>query len=290
MEEEFERGRGRENSGGLLVALLQRVEEAREEGGVAAAAVLELLRGDVDAHVVSGVAMSARKAACARVKASLGRRLTVRRLLKTAWTPTAVARSSRRSSFSSRRVSPSFARSDCAAGEPFSACLRSASRSVPDPASSGVDAVIEKTQLWGVLKLGGLPSGVSARGRAPGMVEPSGWIYRGPSPLPRRKSPRLPSRARGRGLAWRPPSPKKPRLPQKKRVQKRQPLAMLAKTKFMRVRHPSFPAGRPGFPEIFSLFRTDSVTASHMESREDDVDEIEEISGALSATRGQLDK
>ena len=47
---------------------------------------------------------------------------------------------------------------------------------------------------------------------------------------------------------------------------------------------------RPGFPEIFSLFRTDSVTASHMESREDDVDEIEEISGALSATRGQLDK
>ena len=68
MEEEFERGRGRENSGGLLVALLQRVEEAREEGGVAAAAVLELLRGDVDAHVVSGVAMSARKAACAEGK------------------------------------------------------------------------------------------------------------------------------------------------------------------------------------------------------------------------------
>ena len=91
-----------------------------------------------------------------RVKASLGRRLTVRRLLKTAWTPTAVERSSRRSSFSSRRVSPSFARSDCAAGEPFSACLRSASRSVPDPASSGVDAVIEKTQLWGVLKRGGV--------------------------------------------------------------------------------------------------------------------------------------
>ena len=84
MEEEFERGRGRENSGGLLVALLQRVEEAREEGGVAAAAALELLRGDVDARVVSGVAMPARKAACARVKASLGRRLTVRRLLKTA--------------------------------------------------------------------------------------------------------------------------------------------------------------------------------------------------------------
>jgi hypothetical protein len=45
LEEEFERGRGRENSGGLLVALLQRVEKAREEGGVAAAAVLELLRG-----------------------------------------------------------------------------------------------------------------------------------------------------------------------------------------------------------------------------------------------------
>ena len=41
---------------------------------------------------------------------------------------------------------------DCTAGEPFSACLRSASRSVPDPASSGVDAVIEKTQLQGVLK------------------------------------------------------------------------------------------------------------------------------------------
>ena len=251
MEEEFERGRGRENSGGLLVALLQRVEEAREEGGVAAAAVLELLRGDVDARVVSGVAMPARKAACARVKASLGRRLTVRRLLKTAWTPTAVERSSRRSSFSSRRVSPSFARSDCTAGEPFSACLRSASRSVPDPASSGVDAVIEKTQLQGVLKRGGCLSGVSARGRAPGIVEPSGWIYCGLSLLPRRKSPRLPSRARGRGLAWRPPSPKKPRL--KKGSTKKQ------------ARWPGWQIQQGSFPfvswvarcEIFSLFRTD---------------------------------
>ena len=168
MEEEFERGRGRENSGGLLVALLQRVEKAREEGGVAAAAVLELLRGASTRVWCQESQCQPGKRRARRVKASLGRRLTVRRLLKTAWTPTAVERSSRRSSFSSRRVSPSFARSDCTAGEPFSACLRSASRSVPDPASSGVDAVIEKTQLQGVLKAGGLPewrkcTGSSAR-------------------------------------------------------------------------------------------------------------------------------
>ena len=104
--------------------------------------------------------------------------------LKTACTPSAVARSVRRSRCSSRSVSPSLARSDCTAGEPLSACVRSASRSVP-AGGSGVDAVIP--QLWrGVLTRGGLPSGERARGWVSGMREPSDRIYRGSSPLPPR--------------------------------------------------------------------------------------------------------
>lgn len=38
-------GVGRENPRGVLVALLERLEKAREEDGVAAAAALKLLRG-----------------------------------------------------------------------------------------------------------------------------------------------------------------------------------------------------------------------------------------------------
>ena len=87
---------------------------------------------------------------------------TVRRDLKTACTPSAVARSVRRSRCSSRSVSPSLARSDCTAGEPLSACVRSASRSVP-AGGSGVDAVIP--QLWrGVLTRGGGCRVANARG------------------------------------------------------------------------------------------------------------------------------
>ena len=82
--------------------------------------------------------------------------------LKTACTPSAVARSVRRSRCSSRSVSPSLARSDCTAGEPLSACVRSASRSVP-AGGSGVDAVIP--QLWrGVLTRGGGCRVANARG------------------------------------------------------------------------------------------------------------------------------
>ena len=69
-----------------------------------------------------------------------------------------------------------------------------------------------------------------------------------------------------------------------KRVQKKQ--ARWPAGKFNRVRFPSFP-GLPAvryFPFSGPIFRT----AAHR-SREDDVDEIEEISGALSATRGELD-
>jgi len=141
----------------------------------------------------------------------------VRSDLKTACTPSAVARSVRRSRCSSRSVSPSLARSDCTAGEPLSACVRSASRSVP-AGGSGVDAVIP--QLWrGVLTRGGVAewrtrAGLgfwdarTERSNLPRLVASSA------SPLP--PLPPLPRLPRGRGLRapfFRPAkNVKKPRL------------------------------------------------------------------------------
>ena len=118
-------------------------------------------------------------------------------------------------------------------------------------------------------------------------VERPGWLNRADGSTavfhPFRVASRRACRRAREGEVWRGglPRPKKPRLPKKgKRLLARGTLANYQGS------FPSF----PGFPAVryFSLFRTDSETAAHR-SREDDVDEIEEISGALSATRGQLD-
>ena len=142
--------------------------------------------------------------------------------LKTACTPSAVARSVRRSRCSSRSVSPSLARSDCTAGEPLSACVRSASRSVP-AGGSGVDAVIP--QLWrgGLTRGGGCrvanARGVGFLGCANRAIESTAArrLFRlasFASPLP--PLPPLPRLPRGRGLRapfFRPAkNVKKPRL------------------------------------------------------------------------------